>query len=90
MDHSMPKNADAIRRAEHKFQKNKERDRSVVDHQRQIHQAEAAKLVRLRGLRLAKEAADRAAKARAAIEAAAGPERKRTPRVKPKAAMSEL
>ena len=79
MDHSMPKD---------KFQKNKERDRSVIDHQRQIHQAEAAEVVRLRGLRLAKEAADREAKPRAKIEAAPGPKRKRTRRVKPKAAMS--
>jgi hypothetical protein len=68
----------------------KERDRSVMDHQRQIHQAEAAKLVRLRALRLAKEAADREAQARAATEAVAEPKRKGIRRVKPKAAMSEV
>ena len=75
MDYGASKNASVRRRAEDKFAKAKQRDMDVMGHQRQLQQAEAAKLIRLRALRLAKEAADRDALAKAEAEAlAAGPE----------------
>ncbi|MFI5018962.1 MAG: hypothetical protein ACHQHK_13520 [Dongiales bacterium] len=78
MDYGASKNASVRRRAEDKFAKAKQRDMDVMGHQRQLQQAEAAKLIRLRALRLAKEAADRDALAKAEAEAlAAGPKPKR-------------
>jgi hypothetical protein len=64
MDYGASKNASVRRRAEDKFAKAKQRDMDVMGHQRQLQQAEAAKLIRLRALRLAKEAADRDASPR--------------------------
>ena len=72
------------KRSKDRFTKDQQR-LDVMDYQRRIHEAETAKLIRLRGLRLAKEATDREAEARAALEAAATPEakRKRVRRAKP-------
>ena len=78
MDYGASKNASVRRRVEDKFAKAKQRDMDVMGHQRQLQQAEAAKLIRLRALRLAKEAADKDALAKAEAEAlAAGPKPKR-------------
>ena len=78
------KKAAARQRSEAKFTKNQQR-LDVIGHQRRIHEAETAKLIRHRGLRLAKEATDREAGARSALEAAATPgaKRKRVRRAKP-------
>ena len=78
------KKAAARQRSEDRFAKNRQRDLDVMDLQRRIHEAETAKLIRLRGLRLAKEATDREAEARSALEAAATPvaKRKRVRRAK--------
>ena len=59
MQFGTSKNAETRRRAEEKFAKAKQRDQDVMSFQRQAQQAEAAKIQRLRALRLAKEAADR-------------------------------
>ena len=59
MEFGTSKNAETRRRAEEKFAKAKQRDQDVMSFQRQAQQAEAAKIQRLRALRLAKEAADR-------------------------------
>jgi hypothetical protein len=82
MDYGASKNASVRRRAEDKFAKAKQRDMDVMGHQRQLQQAEAAKLIRLRALRLAKEAADKDALAKAeALAAGPKPKRVRKPKV---------
>ena len=83
--------ASARQRSEDRFTRNQQRNLDVMDYQRRIHEAETAKLIRLRGLRLAKEAADREAEVRAALEAAAasGPKRKRIRGTKPKVGETE-
>ena len=65
------KDSEARRRAEEKFVKARQREDDVMNSQRQLQQAEAAKLVRLRALRMAKEAAEKQAAETAAAEAAA-------------------
>ena len=65
------KDSEARRRAEEKFVKAQQREHDVMNSQRQLQQAEAAKLVRLRALRLAKEAAEKQAAEAAAAEASA-------------------
>jgi len=55
------KDSEARRRAEEKFVKARQREDDVMNSQRQLQQAEAAKLVRLRALRMAKEAAEKQA-----------------------------
>ena len=65
------KDSEARRRAEEKFVKARQREDDVMNSQRQLQQAEAAKLVRLRALRLAKEAAEKQAAETAAAEASA-------------------
>ena len=72
------------KRSKDRFTKDQQR-LDVMDYQRRIHEAETAKLIRLRGLRLANEATDREAEARSALEAAATPgaKRKRVRRAKP-------
>jgi hypothetical protein len=82
MEAVIPKNALARQLAEDKFSKNKQRDLDVMGHQRQLQDAATAKLIRLRTLRLAKEAAEREAEALATV--AAEPRPKRARRAKPK------
>ena len=65
------KDSEVRRRAEEKFAKARQREDDVMNSQRQIQQAEAAKLVRLRALRMAKEAAEKQAAETAAAEASA-------------------
>jgi hypothetical protein len=77
MVHAPSKKAASRQRSEDRFTKIKQRDVDVMDHQRRIHEAETAKLIRLRGLRLAKEAADREAEARAEPQLSPGPKPKR-------------
>ena len=90
VDATSSKKAAARQRSEDRFTKNQQR-LDVMDHQRRIHEAETAKLIRLRGLRLAKEATDQEAEARAALEAAATPgaKRKRIRRAKPTVEVTE-
>jgi hypothetical protein len=78
MDFKEARNAEARRRGEEKFAKAKRRDTDIMEYQRQIQAAETAKFIRLRALRLAKEAADKQAAEAAA--AAAPPVVKRAPR----------
>jgi hypothetical protein len=52
------KDSEARLRAEEKFAKAQRRETDIMNGQRQLWQAEADKLVRLRALRLAKEAAE--------------------------------
>jgi hypothetical protein len=52
----------ARRRAESKIAKAKQRVPDVMEYQRQMLEAETAKFVRLRALRLAKEAAEKGAR----------------------------
>ena len=59
MDYSSSKNAEVRRRAEEKFAEATHHDQDVLADQREIQQAELDKLLRLRALRLAKEAAGR-------------------------------
>ena len=59
MEHSLSKKAEVRRRAEEKFADATQRDQDVMADRRLIQQAELDKLLRLRALRLAKEAADR-------------------------------
>ena len=59
MEHFLSKNAEVRRRAEEKFAEATQRDQDVMVYQREIRQAELDKLLRLRALRLAKEAADK-------------------------------
>ena len=59
MEHFLSKNGEVRRRAEEKFAKATQRDQDVMVYQREIQQAEVDKLLRLRALRLAKEAADK-------------------------------
>ena len=73
MENPGSKAADARQRAEAKFTKAKQRDEEVMDFQRRRQEAEEAKLLRLRSLRLAKEAADRENRAKAKAEAEAAP-----------------
>jgi predicted acylesterase/phospholipase RssA len=70
-------------RAEDRLIKSKRRDEEVMDFQKRRQGAEEAKLTRLRSLRLAKEAVDREALAKAKAEEAAQPPVKRTRRAKP-------
>lgn len=65
------KDSEARLRAEEKFAKAKRRETDIMDGQRQLWQAEADKLVRLRALRLAKEAAEKQVAETAAPGAAA-------------------
>jgi hypothetical protein len=93
MSNGDSRSAEARRRAEEKFAKAKRRDSDVMEYQRQILEAETAKFTRLRALRLAKEAADKAAEGRATGEAPAGPKpdkpAKRAGRAKPAGPKSE-
>jgi hypothetical protein len=75
MEFGESKNAETRRRAEQKFAKAKQREQDVMSFQRQAQQVEAAKIERLRALRLAKEASDRVALALAEAEAAAAAEK---------------
>lgn len=59
------------RRAEEKFAKAQQRESDIMNSQRQLQKVEADKLVRLRTLRLAKEAAEKQAAETAAAEALA-------------------
>ncbi len=88
MEYTTSKSEEARRRAEEKFAKDKRRDEEVMTFQRQIQEAEAAKLLRLRALRLAKEAADREA-ARNSLDAGARARRARTARRTGRAKPSE-
>ncbi len=56
------------RRLENKFAAADQRSKEVMDFQRRRQEAEEAKLLRLRSLRLAKEAVDRDAATKAAAE----------------------
>jgi len=81
MSNGNSRSAEARRRAEEKFAKAKQRDSEVMEFQRRILEAETAKFTRLRALRLAKEAADKVAGARAAAEAAPGSKPSRAKRL---------
>ena len=72
MNNSELKIEDARRRADAIFNKNTQPGLDVVEQQRQVRQREAEKLLRLRALRLAKEATDR--EAQASSEAGQGPD----------------
>jgi hypothetical protein len=61
----------ARRRAEDKIAEAKRRVPDVMEHQRQMLEAETAKFVRLRALRLAKEAAEKEARSPAASKSSA-------------------
>ena len=63
LNNSELKIEDARRRADAIFNKNTQPGLDVVDQQRQFQQRETEKLLRLRALRLAKEATDREAQA---------------------------
>ena len=69
MEHQGSKAFEARQRAEDKFAKAKKRDAEVMNFQRQRQDAEQTKLLRLRALRLAKEAADRESLAKVEAEA---------------------
>ena len=68
MEHSLSKKAEVRRRAEENFAKATQRDQDVMVYQHQMQQAEVDKLLRLRALRLAKEAADKDTPGRAQSE----------------------
>jgi hypothetical protein len=65
------KDSEARLRAEEKFAKAQRRETDIMNGQRQLWQAEADKLVRLRALRLAKEAAEKQVAENAAAETSA-------------------
>jgi hypothetical protein len=67
----------ARRRADAIFNKNTQPGLDVVDQQRQLQQRKAEKLLRLRALRLAKEATDREAQAAAGGRPTSGSKSKR-------------
>ena len=81
MEHQGSKAFEARQRAEDKFTKAKKRDAEVMSFQRQRQDAEEAKFLRLRALRLAKEAADRESLAKFEAEAALA-----APKAKPRKA----
>lgn len=88
MEHQGSKSFEARQRAEDKFTKAKKRDAEVMNFQRQRQDAEQTKLVRLRALRLAKEAADRESQAKVEAEAAlaapkAKPRKAKRPKTEP-------
>ena len=59
MNDSTPRSADARSRANALFDKKTQRDLEILEQQRQLQRRETEKLLRLRSLRLAKEATDR-------------------------------
>ena len=59
MNDSTPRNADARSRANALFDKKTQRDLEILEQQRQLQRRETEKLLRLRSLRLAKEATDK-------------------------------
>jgi hypothetical protein len=59
VEHFLSKNAEVRRRVEEKFAEATQYDQDVMADQRETRQAELDKLLRLRALRLAKEAADK-------------------------------
>ncbi len=61
----------ARRRAEEKLARGNQRVSDVMEYQRQMLEAETAKFVRLRALRLAKEAAEKGARSPAASKSSA-------------------
>jgi hypothetical protein len=63
---SSPRSEKAQRRAQDLFAKAKQRDAEALEERTRLQQAESEKYFRLRALRLAKEAADKEAKDRAA------------------------
>ena len=67
----------ARRRADAIFNKNTQPGLDVVDHQRQLQQRETEKLLRLRALRLAKEATDRETQVPAGSRPVSRPKSKR-------------
>ena len=83
MSNGESKSHETRRRAEEKFAQAKQRDSDVMKSQRQIFEAETAKFFRLRALRLAKEAAEKKALARATAESSAAGAKKRTGPAKP-------
>lgn len=83
MEQHAKKSTMGRQRAEDRLIKSKRRDEEVMDFQRRRQGAEEAKLTRLRSLRLAKEATDREALAKAKADEAAQAPPKRTRRVKP-------
>jgi len=72
LEHPRSKSSEARLRAEDKFAKANRRDAEVMDFQRRIREDEEAKLLRLRSLRLAKEAADRESLAKSEAKPSAG------------------
>jgi hypothetical protein len=68
---------DARRRADAIFDKDTQPSPDVVEQQRQVQQRETEKLLRLRALRLAKEATDREAQAPAGSRPVSRPKSKR-------------
>ena len=77
LNNSELKIEDARRRADAIFNKNTQPGLDVVDQQRQLQQRETEKLLRLRALRLAKEATDRQAQAPAGGRPTSRPKSKR-------------
>ena len=77
MNGSQLKIEDARRRADAIFDKNTQPGLDVVEQQRHLQQREMEKLLRLRALRLAKEATDREARVPAGGRPVSGPESKR-------------
>lgn len=72
--------AEARQKAQGKFAKTQLRDNAFIQEKKRIEAANAEKTARLRGLRLAKEAADREIAEKVAAEKAARPKRaKATP-----------
>ena len=59
MNDSTPRSADARSRANALFDKKTQRDLEILEQQRQLQRRETEKLLRLRSLRLAKEATDK-------------------------------
>ncbi len=69
--------AEARQKAQGKFAKTQLRDNAFVQEKKRIEAANAEKTARLRGLRLAKEAAERETAEKLAAEKAARPKRTR-------------
>ena len=71
---------DARRKAEAKLAQSQLQDKAFFKERKRIEAVNAEKTARLKALRLAKEALDREAKAKAAAEEAARPRKSRVPR----------
>ena len=70
--------AEARQKAQDKFAKNQPRDSAFIQEKKRIEAINAEKTARLRGLRLAKEAAEREVAEKLAAEKAARPKRTRS------------